>query len=97
MLLKNLVENATEFSLPGADVGVWLDEAGLRVDDRGPGVAPEHRAQVFERFWRAPEQSRPGSGLGLALVREIATAHGWTVRCDQAPGGGASFSVRWRA
>ena len=97
VLLKNLVENAIEFSPPGADVGVWLDEAGLRVDDHGPGVAPEHRAQVFERFWRAPEQSRPGSGLGLALVREIATAHGWTVRCGQTPDGGASFSVRWGA
>jgi hypothetical protein len=44
VLLKNLVENAIEFSPPGADVGVWLDEARLRVDDHGPGVTPEHRA-----------------------------------------------------
>jgi len=97
VLMKNLVENALDFSPPGSDVGLWLDEAGLRVDDHGPGVPPEHRAQVFERFWRAPGQSRPGSGLGLALVSEIATAHGWTVSCGQAPGGGASFSVRWQA
>lgn len=97
VLMKNLVENALDFSPPGSDVGLWLDEAGLRVDDHGPGIPPEHRAQVFERFWRAPGQSRPGSGLGLALVREIAIAHGWTVSCGQAPGAGASFSVRWQA
>ena len=96
VLLKNLVENALDFSPPGSDVRLRLDEAGLRVDDRGPGVSPEHRAQVFERFWRAPGQSRAGSGLGLALVHEIAVAHGWTVSCGEAAGGGASFTVRWQ-
>jgi signal transduction histidine kinase len=51
--------------------------------------------QVFERFWRAPGQARTGSGLGLALVSEIALAHGWTVACAQGSGGGALFTVRW--
>jgi signal transduction histidine kinase len=98
VLLKNLVENAIEFSPAGADVVVQLDEQGLRVDDQGPGIAAEHRPQVFERFWRAPGQTRPGSGLGLALVREIATAHGWAVGCEPAgEGGGTSFRVRWDA
>ncbi len=96
VLLKNLVENAIDFSPPDSEVTVRLDERGLRVDDRGPGIAAEHRAQVFERFWRAPGQSRPGSGLGLALVREIAVAHGWAVSCGEAVGGGASFSLRWQ-
>ena len=95
ILVKNLVDNALDFSPPGSDVRVALDDAGLRVDDRGPGVPAEHRAQVFERFWRAPGQTRPGSGLGLALVADIAAAHGWAVRCEEAPGGGASFEVRW--
>jgi signal transduction histidine kinase len=95
VLLKNLVENALDFSPPGSDVRLRLDEAGLSVDDHGPGVPPEHRAQVFERFWRAPGQSRAGSGLGLALVHEIAVAHGWAVNCGEAPDGGASFTVRW--
>jgi hypothetical protein len=45
---------------------------------------------------RAPGQVRPGSGLGLALVREIAIAHDWTVSRGQGSAGGASFSVRWR-
>jgi len=96
IMTKNLVENALDFSPPGSEVRVELDSAGLRVDDRGPGVPSEHRAQVFERFWRAPGQTRPGSGLGLALVSEIAVAHGWSVECGEALGGGASFRVRWQ-
>jgi two-component system sensor histidine kinase TctE len=97
VLLKNLVENALDFSPPGSDVRVRLDDAGVAVEDHGPGVPPEYRAQVFERFWRAPGQTRTGSGLGLALVREIVVAHGWSVECGAAPGGGASFRVRWRS
>jgi signal transduction histidine kinase len=97
VLLKNLVENAIEFSPPGSEVTVQLDDQGLRVDDHGPGIPAEQRAQVFERFWRAPGQTGPGSGLGLALVHDIAAAHGWTVSCAEAPGGGASFALRWRS
>lgn len=97
VLLRNLVENALDFSPPGGDVMVRLDSDGLSVDDRGPGVPAACREQVFERFWRAPGQTRPGSGLGLALVRDIALAHGWTVSCGEAAGGGASFTVRWGA
>ena len=96
VLLKNLVENAIDFSPAGSVVKVTLDANGCSVDDQGPGVLHEHRTQVFERFWRAPGQVRPGSGLGLALVNEIATAHGWTVRCGDAMSGGASFTVRWK-
>jgi signal transduction histidine kinase len=95
VLLKNLVENALDFSPPGSDVKVRLEVTGMSVDDHGPGVPAENRAQVFERFWRAPGQARAGSGLGLALVREIALAHGWTASCGAAGGGGASFTVRW--
>ncbi|MFN7369620.1 MAG: sensor histidine kinase, partial [Burkholderiales bacterium] len=97
VLLKNLVENALDFSPPGADVKVRLSMTGISVQDHGPGVTAEHRAQIFERFWRAPGQSRSGSGLGLALVREIALAHGWSVSCSEATGGGALFTVCWQA
>jgi signal transduction histidine kinase len=96
VLLKNLVENALDFSPAGSEVTVQFDAQGFSVEDRGPGVPAEYRAQVFERFWRAPGQERPGSGLGLALVREIAIAHGWIVDCHEANAGGASFRVRWR-
>ena len=95
VLLKNLVENAIDFSPAGSVVAVQLHATGCSVDDNGPGVPAEHRAQVFERFWRAPGQARTGSGLGLSLVQEVAVAHGWTVVCGEAAGGGASFSVRW--
>jgi len=97
VLLKNLVDNAIDFSPPGTHVQLALDASGIRVQDQGPGVLLAHRSQVFERFWRAPGQSRSGAGLGLALMREIATAHGWTVTCSQAPGAGAVFAVRWSA
>jgi two-component system sensor histidine kinase TctE len=96
VLLRNLVENALDFSPTGSVVTVILDATGLSVDDQGPGVPCEHRAQVFERFWRAPGQTRPGSGLGLALVHEIASAHGWKVHCGETANGGASFSVHWQ-
>jgi signal transduction histidine kinase len=95
-LLRNLVENAIDFSPSGAAVKVGLSTTGLCVEDQGPGVPPEQRARVFERFWRAPGQTRPGSGLGLSLVQEIAAAHGWTVDCGESASGGASFSVHWR-
>jgi len=95
VLLKNLVENALDFSPPGSDVKVVLSATAICVEDRGPGIPPELRSQVFERFWRAPGQARTGSGLGLALVSEIALAHGWTVTCAEASGGGALFTVCW--
>ena len=95
VLIKNLVENAIDFSPPGSDVKVQVDTNGMSVADHGPGVPPEYRSQVFERFWRAPGQTRNGSGLGLALVRDIAIAHGWTVSCGQTSGAGALFTVRW--
>jgi two-component system, OmpR family, sensor histidine kinase TctE len=96
VLMRNLVENALDFSPAGSVVKLSLSAAGLSVDDEGPGVPHEHRARVFERFWRAPGQTRPGSGLGLALVHEIAVAHGWTLNCGDSVSGGASFSVHWQ-
>lgn len=97
VLVRNLIENAVDFSPAGSAVSVRLSASGLSVEDHGPGVPAEHREQVFERFWRAPGQERSGSGLGLALVHEIALAHGWTVGCGEAPGGGAAFVVRWQS
>lgn len=95
VLLRNLVENAIDFSPAGSAVKVSLCATGLCIHDQGPGVPREQRARVFERFWRAPGQTRPGSGLGLALVQEIAVAHSWKVNCGESSGGGASFTVHW--
>jgi len=60
----------------------------IEVADRGPGVSPEDRERVFDRFVRLETaRSRPGSGLGLSLVAAVARLHGGTVRLiDNAPG-----------
>jgi two-component system, OmpR family, sensor histidine kinase MprB len=91
----NLLENAGKWSTPGSSVEVTLAGGELRVRDHGPGIAPEDREHVFDRFYRAANaRSQPGSGLGLAIVREVAEAHGGTVEADDAPGGGAVLRLR---
>lgn len=76
------------------------DRAVLSVADRGPGIAPEHAARVFERFYRADSaRSRrtlgeaAGTGLGLSIVAAIAESHGGSVAVSSAPGRGATFRV----
>jgi two-component system, OmpR family, sensor histidine kinase MprB len=91
----NLLENAGKWSTPGTSVDVSLSGGELRVRDHGPGIAPEDREHVFDRFYRsAAARSLPGSGLGLAIVREVAEAHGGTVVAEEAPGGGAMLRLR---
>ncbi|HZC31405.1 MAG TPA: sensor histidine kinase, partial [Gaiellaceae bacterium] len=86
----NLLENAGKWSASGGTVEVSLVGGEVRVRDHGPGIAPEDREHVFDRFYRASSaRSLPGSGLGLAIVREVAEAHGGTVVAEEAPGGGA--------
>ncbi|MCA9617770.1 MAG: HAMP domain-containing histidine kinase, partial [Myxococcales bacterium] len=64
--------------------------AVLRVDDEGPGVANEERQRIFEKFAQGA-QARRGVGLGLAICRQIATAHGGLVGVTDSSLGGASF------
>ncbi|ARJ65076.1 hypothetical protein WV31_05065 [Magnetospirillum sp. ME-1] len=91
--LRNLVENALIHTPPDTTVTVRVKApATLRVEDRGPGVPPELRERIFQRFWRA-ERRKSGSGLGLAIVREIMQAHGGRVEVSERSGGGAVFSL----
>lgn len=82
-LLGNLVDNAIQYTPAGGRVTVRVrSDKGctvLEVEDDGPGIPPEEREKVFERFYRMPGGSPEGCGLGLAIVREIAQGHGATV------------------
>jgi two-component system sensor histidine kinase MprB len=86
----NLLENAGKWTGEGGSVEVSLAGGELRVRDHGPGFADEDRPLVFDRFYRsAAARSMPGAGLGLAIVREVAEAHGGTVEAENAADGGA--------
>ena len=86
----NLLENAGKWSGDGGSVEVSLAGGELQVRDHGPGFADEDRPLVFDRFYRsAAARSMPGAGLGLAIVREVAEAHGGTVEAENARDGGA--------
>jgi two-component system sensor histidine kinase MprB len=91
----NLLENAGKWSPEGQTVEVKLTGGELSVRDHGPGISPEDRPLVFDRFYRSADaRSMPGSGLGLAIVREVADAHDGTVSADEAPGGGTLMTLR---
>jgi two-component system sensor histidine kinase MprB len=86
----NILENAGKWSGDGGSVELSLTNGELRVRDHGPGFADEDRPLVFDRFYRsAAARAMPGAGLGLAIVREVAEAHGGSVAAENAPGGGA--------
>ena len=68
---------------------VRLADGELTVRDHGPGIGPDDPPHVFDRFYRSlSSRAVPGSGLGLAVVQEVARRHGGTVAAEQAPGGG---------
>ena len=91
-LLVNLIENASRHSGPGTriEVNVATDDGAalISISDTGPGIAADKYAEVFQPFRRlAADRSSPGTGLGLALVRAIATRHHATIELsDNAPG-----------
>jgi two-component system OmpR family sensor kinase len=96
-LVRNLVDNAVRYTPVGGTVDISVQESAdpdnsnsgavLRVVDTGPGVAPEERKRVFDRFYRPPGTSPPGSGLGMAIVKSIADAHGASIALDTGPNG----------
>jgi two-component system sensor histidine kinase MprB len=89
----NLLDNAVKYSPPGAPIEVTVREGEVVVADHGPGVADEDVARIFDRFYRsAGARSKPGAGLGLAIVREAARAHGGDATVESTPRG-ASFRL----
>jgi len=89
----NLLDNAVKYSPPGAPIEVSVRAGEVVVADQGPGVADEDLPRIFDRFYRAAgARSKPGAGLGLAIVREAAEAHGGTATVESGAGG-ASFRI----
>ena len=87
-LLENLFRNAIEHAGPDVTVTVEPTTAGFAVEDDGPGIPPEDRETVFDSGYTTDEQ---GTGFGLAIVSEIATAHDWSVEIEEGTDGGARF------
>jgi signal transduction histidine kinase len=96
--MLNLARNAVEHTVPGAEIGLgsaWA-EGGVRlwVRDTGTGIDPAEHERVFDRFARGRSGRRSdGAGLGLSIVRTIATAHGGQVELESTPGQGATFTI----
>ncbi len=100
--VTNLVTNAVQHSPPGATVQIDVSAAGhlaeIAVTDTGPGIPTEDQGRIFERYWQSEADARSGvgSGIGLAIVRQVAIAHGGTVTVvspvDDRPG--ARFTLQ---
>jgi signal transduction histidine kinase len=100
-VVHQLIENAVTFSPPDSPIKIGLrrdgDGALIEVTDRGPGVPPDKREAVFERFadWRPPGyEDRPGTGLGLFISRAVAREHGGEASIADGPAGGTMLLVR---
>lgn len=96
--LRNLVENALAHTPPGTIVSIAVgNDATIRVSDRGPGVPPDLRSRIFERFrqGRSTTGTGDGAGLGLSIAAKTMERHGGTVEVDDRPEGGAVFTLRF--
>jgi signal transduction histidine kinase len=92
--IRNLLDNAAKFGPPEGPVEVRLSGGELTVRDHGQGIAVEDLPYVFDRFYRAlSSRSAPGSGLGLAVVKEIAAGHGGSITAEPSPGNGTTMRL----
>lgn len=98
-ILLNLLDNALRHTPQGGVIEMTGAAEGrcvrVSVGNSGPGIAPENRERIFERFYRldaSRSSATGGSGLGLAIVRSLVEAHGGTIRVEERPGGGTQFS-----
>ena len=100
LALHNLLDNAVKYAGAGRSVSVSWTRQGqriaLRVRDEGPGIPAEERARIFERFVRgtaAAAANVRGTGIGLAMVRQVVTSHGGEVTVESSPGAGSVFTI----
>jgi signal transduction histidine kinase len=96
--LENLLGNAVKFTPEGGRIELAVEatptEIGFVVRDSGPGIAAEHLAHLFDRYWKGSAGDHRGAGLGLAIVRGIIEAHGGRIFVDSAVGAGSRFVIR---
>ena len=100
-LLLNLVTNAVKYTPKGGEVSITCvktrESVVVKVSDTGIGIATGDLSHVFDRFWRADAArsrgQRPGAGLGLAICRWIAEAHGGSIEVQSRRGEGTTFTV----
>ena len=98
--IGNLIDNAIKYSPEGSKIEVSArqveDGISIEVKDSGPGIAEEHHERLFERFYsvdKARSKELGGSGIGLAIVKHIARAHGGREGVISRPGEGSTFSI----
>lgn len=100
-ILTNLVDNAVKFTGEGGKVWIRAKKGDdsfflMEVEDNGPGIPPEDRERIFERFYRvdkARSRDSGGAGLGLAIVKHLVELHGGQIRVESLPLGGSKFKL----
>jgi signal transduction histidine kinase len=97
-VIDNYIDNALNVAPTGSAVDVAVGSHGpwieVHVLDRGPGMDPRDAAHAFDRFWRAADAPHEGAGLGLSIVRHLATASGGEVELTSRVGGGIDAVLR---
>ncbi|MEU8783786.1 HAMP domain-containing sensor histidine kinase [Streptomyces sp. NPDC048637] len=101
-VLDNVFSNALEVSPDGGTITVRVERRGIEVEllvlDEGPGMSDAEKSRAFDRFWRGRGLTgRVGSGLGLAVIKQLVTDDGGTVSLRDAPGGGLCLAISLRA
>ena len=91
-VLSNLIRNAVQYTERGF-IRITYGARRLTVADSGSGIAAEDQPKLFERFYRAAPPERGGFGIGLAIVKQICDACGWTIEVASAPGRGSVFEI----
>jgi len=96
----NLIDNAIKYAGEGGYIGITLCEKKgmhiIRVEDRGPGIPADFQSRLFGKFQRADDSlttSKPGSGLGLSIARQLVRDHGGDIRFAPAAGRGSCFII----